>query len=180
MRPIEPLSALKFTRRQLLQLLLPLAAWLPAPMLLAAANGDAQSSKKSFAAFLDLLLPQDEFSPGASAVGVDAALIEQARGDRQLGKIIELGVGWLDRQAQTQGVKGFHELAEDRQLLVVSIAERQRAGSLPRVFFENIRYQAFGHYYADPRSWGGLGYAGPPQPRGFMDYQQPLATGEER
>ena len=180
MRPIEPLSPLKFTRRQLLQLLLPLAAWLPAPMLLAAATGDTKPAARSFAAFLDLLLPADEFSPAASEVGVDVALIEQARGDSQLGRLIELGVGWLDRQASRQGVTAFHELAEDRQLLLASIAERQRPGSLPRVFIENMRHHAFGHYYADPRSWGGLGYAGPPQPRGFMDYQQPLATGEER
>jgi len=177
MRPIEPLSPLKFTRRQLLQLLLPLAAWLPAPMLLAAASGDTRPAARSFAAFLDLLLPADEFSPAASEAGVDLALIEQARGDSQLGRLIELGVGWLDRQASTQGVTAFHELAEDRQLLIASIAERQRPGSLPRVFIENMRHHAFGHYYADPRSWAGLGYAGPPQPTGFMDYQQPLKPG---
>jgi hypothetical protein len=180
MRPIDPFTPLKFTRRQLLQLLLPLAAWLPAPMLLAAASGDTKPAAQSFAAFLDLLIPKDEWSPSASAVGVDGAILEQAQQDRQLGRLIELGVGWLDDTAKSQGANAFHELPEDRQLLILSIAEKQRKRTLPRVFFDNLRHQAFGHYYADPRSWTSLGYAGPPQPKGFMDYQQPLTMGEQK
>jgi hypothetical protein len=39
MRPIDTFARLKLTRRQLLELLLPLAAWLPAPWLLASAWG---------------------------------------------------------------------------------------------------------------------------------------------
>jgi hypothetical protein len=178
MRPIEPLSRLRLTRRQLLELLLPLAAWLPAPLLLAAASGDVAPGARSFAAFLDLLIPEDEVSPSASQAGVDAAILAAAQEDRQLARLVELGVGWLDAEARRDGAQAFHEIAEDRQLLVVSIAERQRRGSVPKVFFENMRHQAFGHYYANPRSWPGLGYAGPPQPEGFMDYQNPLGPGK--
>ena len=180
MRPIERLNYLQLTRRQLLELLLPLAAWLPAPVLLAAATGETAPAVPSFAAFLDALIPEDEVSPSASQAGVDAAILSAAKGDRQLGRLVELGVGWLDAEARRSGAQAFHEMAGDRQLLLISIAERQRKGSLPRVFFENMRHQAFAYYYADPRSWAALGYEGPPQPRGFMDYQQPLATGEDR
>ena len=175
MRPILPLSRLQLTRRQLLELLLPLAAWLPAPMLLAAATGDVAPAARSFAAFLDRLIPADEVSPSASEVGVDAAILADAQKNRQLARLVELGVRWLDGEARRDGAQAFHEMAEDRQLLVMRTAERQRPGSVPRVFFENMRHQAVGHYYADPRSWPALGYAGPPQPKGFMDYQQPMA-----
>jgi len=174
---MEPLSRLRLTRRQLLELLLPMAAWLPAPMLLAAATGDVGPGARSFAAFLDLLIPEDDVSPSASQAGVDAAILADAQEDRQLARLVELGVRWLDAEARRDGAPAFHQMAEDRQLLVVSISERQRKGSVPRVFFENMRHQAFGHYYADPRSWGALGYDGPPQPKGFMDYAQPLKPG---
>jgi len=177
MRPIDTFARLKLTRRQLLELLLPLAAWLPAPLLLASAAGEVGPAARSLAAFLGLLLPADELSPSASQVGVDASLLEEGRSDREFGRLIELGTGWLDGQAKSQGVEAFHQLAEERQLLIVSIAEHQRARSLPRVFFENMRHRAVGHYYANPRTWPGVGYSGPPQPRGFADHDQPMRPG---
>ena len=46
--------------------------------------------------------------------------------------------------------------------------------TLPRVFFERTRGDAFFHYYGHPESWRGITYyRGPPQPLGFLDYDQP-------
>jgi hypothetical protein len=149
-------------------------------MLFAAASGELDPATRTLAAFLDLLLPEDDSSPSASQVGTDAAILEEAHVDRQLGQLVELGIGWLDGQAKSQGVEAFHQLPEERQLLIASIAERQRARSLPHLFFDNMRYRAFHYYYADPRSWVSLGYSGPPQPRGFADHDRPLQPGVGR
>ena len=65
MRPIETLTRLTFTRRELLRLLVPLSAWLPTPVLLAAAACQAKHAPAAFGLFLDTILPEDE-SPSLS------------------------------------------------------------------------------------------------------------------
>jgi hypothetical protein len=177
---IAPISRLRLSRRQMLKLILPLAAWMPAPMLMAAATGKLPPALSSFTAFLDQLIPEDEWSPSASQAGVDAAIIADAQDDKELARVIELGVAWLDAEARKRGAEAFHQMSNKRQMLLVSVAERHRRGTVPRVFFANLRTQAFHHYYADPQTWAALGYAGPPQPRGFMDYQKPLSKEEYR
>jgi hypothetical protein len=179
MRPVEPFSRLKLTRRQFLEFLLTMSAWLPAPVLLAAASGMSDELPQSFDAFLDVLIPEDE-SPSASQLGVAAAILADAQAEpgSGLGRLIETGITWLDMQARRQGIDAFYQLNEAQQIAIVSMAEQQRERSLARVFFLAVRYKTFHHYYANPRSWISLGYSGPPQPRGFANHDKPLARAE--
>jgi hypothetical protein len=55
-------------------------------------------------------------------------------------------------------------------------AEGSPAQTLPRRLFERVRNDAMRLYYAEAATWGVLGYAGPPQPAGFWDFQQPPGT----
>jgi hypothetical protein len=100
MRPFEPLSCVKLTRRQLLDLLVALSAWLPARMLLAAVpNGQSASSPQNLSAFLDVLLPEDE-SPSASQLAVDAQILAEAAGNSNVSRLLDTGSAWLDLQAK--------------------------------------------------------------------------------
>ena len=124
-------------------------------------------------AWCDTLLPADEFSPAASELGVASRVVEHALGNPDYLKLIRAGCHWLDRQARTRGGQSFAALdAPDREH-VVRLAEQAAVKSLPRVFFERTRDDAFRFYYAQPESWTMLHYPGPPQPAGFMDHTRP-------
>jgi len=173
MRPREPLSRLKLTRRQLLGLLVALSAWLPARILLAAVpTGGSPSAPQNLSALLDVLLPEDE-SPSASQLGVDARILAEASGNPNLMRLLDTGSTWLDRQARRQGAQAFHQLDEEHQIGIVKLAEAQPQPSLVQIYFRYVQDRAFNYYYAHPESWPSLGYVGPPQPRGFPDYDRP-------
>lgn len=173
MRPSDPLSRHQFTRRQLLELLVMLSAWLPSRMLLAAVpNGQSASSPQNLSAFLDVLLPEDE-SPSASQLGVDVQILAEAAGNPNVARLLDTGSAWLDLQARRRGAQAFHQLNEHGQIGIVQLAEAQPQPSLVRMYFRFVQDRAFKYYYSHPDSWPSLGYDGPPQPRGFPDYDQP-------
>ncbi len=170
---------IRFTRRDLIRHLAALSAWLPASVLLAAPTGTSETDQelRALGAFLDTLLPPD-LTPSATQLDVDKVIIARARANKPLQRLITLGCAWLDKQAKEQGTEGFTGLAQPGRDAIVSAAEKSPVGSLPRVFFEQIRSLAFYEYYARPETWPGMAYAGPPQPRGFPDFAQPPGTGK--
>ena len=129
----------------------------------------------SFAAWLDTLLPGDARSPSASAIGVAPAvsetLVQQAGGRR----VHDAGIQWLDAQARARGAATYAALGEAARETVATTAAASPPGSLPNVFFILTRDEAFKAYYADPRTWPGAGYLGPPQPDGFERFSEPPA-----
>ena len=164
----------KLTRRNLIHFLAGLAAWVPARLLLAAPTGTPQGkdSLRALGPYLDTLLPAD-LTPSATGLGVDAAAVALAQANRSFERLLTLGCAWLDQQANELGVAEFSLLSEQPRVAIITIAEQSPAGSLPREFFTQTLGFAFHHYYAQPQSWRGLGYAGPPQPVGFPDHALP-------
>lgn len=124
---------------------------------------------KRLAAYLDTLIPPDG-TPGAVQLGVAEKIMARAARDREFQWLIQEGLNWLDQEAQRQGADHFVALSNTQRERVVALATGEMMGPLPQIFFEETRAEAFFHYYAHPESWRGLGYAGPPQPLGFMDY----------
>jgi len=88
-------------------------------------------------------------------------------------KLVRAGCQWLEQQARQRGQPAFAELNEQDRVAVVGLAENATAKSLPRVFFEYTREDAFFFYYGRPESWTMLDYPGPPQPLGFTDFARP-------
>ena len=166
----------KFSRRHLIRTLATLAAYVPASWLLAAPTGDSgeKVSIRAFGPFLDTLLPQDG-TPSATQLGVDKEIFERIRHNNRLVKMIVLGCAWLDQQARELGAGEFALLEAPQRESIVGTAEQSASRSLPLVFFSTMQQLAFEHYYAHTESWQGLNYAGPPQPRGFMDFDHPPA-----
>ena len=132
---------------------------------------------RTLAAYLDTLLPADEQGPGALELGVLEAIEKATAQDAGYRRLLDLGCAWLDQQAAFFGEKEFGVLADSARGRLVLFASEQAPGSLPRLFFETTQTHAFRLFWAQPEAWAGIGYAGPPQPVGFLDYAQaPDAT----
>lgn len=123
-------------------------------------------------AFLETLIPSD-LTAGALELGVARKILARASGDAQYRRLVKRGCGWLDGMAKRRGRAGYASLGEGQRDEVTGEAAAAPAGSVPRIFFEVMRSDAFFHYYANPASWEGLGYKGPPQPDGYRDYTEP-------
>lgn len=169
-----PLDSQQISRRRFIQLLVSLGTFLPTHFLLAVPQGQSggKVSLNSLGPYLDTLLPEDK-TPSATGLGVDQALLEAARKKPRFGRLIALGCEWLDQQAKGLGAAEFASLGEMSRATIVAAAEKAPPNSLPHYFFKTTLNFAFQHYYAQPASWQGLGYMGPPQPRGYPDFSQP-------
>ena len=164
----------QYWRRDFLRTLVLLGSFLPAKMLLALplVNQKQKTSLNALPAFLDTLIPEDS-SPSASQLDVNGDLVKKASQEADFERLLVLGCAWLDKQSQKLGQRGFENLDEASRITIVQIAEQSAERSLPRVFFTAVRHFAFGIYYAHPEAWLSLGYSGPPQPAGFLDFADP-------
>jgi len=131
--------------------------------------------QQTLRALVDTLIPADE-TPAASALGVDQALADLVRRVQDYRRLIDEGADWLDRSARALGAKSFAAASDEQRGAVVRQAEKAQAGTVPRLLFERVRSDALTLYYAQPAAWSALGYAGPPQPAGFLDFERPPAT----
>ena len=125
-------------------------------------------------AYVDALIPADETTPSGTALDVDKQLLIVAKRNRSYLRLLELGLDWLNTQSRTDFGGSFPELNEGKREAIVRQAAAATYGTLPRVFFERTRADAFSFYYSRPESWRGIAYyRGPPQPLGFLDYAKP-------
>jgi len=128
-----------------------------------------RSEEKTLAAFLDTLIPADDV-PGAVQFGVPEKIQEKAKRDNQYRRLVKQGCSWLDSRAGRLYAASFDSLGEKDRDDILTIAAEADPGSVQRIFFRQIRSDSFHHYYSHPGSWPQLGYNGPPQPKGFPDY----------
>jgi hypothetical protein len=129
------------------------------------------TQRQTLRAYLDTLIPADE-TPSATQLDVAEKIMAKAATDRGYERLIKQGCDWMDKQAKQYGAHNFSDLSEANREHVVSRAAEGEAGILPLMFFERTRADALFHYYGHPQSWRALGYAGPPQPGGFMNYAE--------
>jgi hypothetical protein len=116
----------------------------------------------------DMILPEDDRSPAASAVGVPDFIDEwvsapyaKQKDDRE---IILPGLEWLERQSLERFGSGFVEAGESQKAeLLDAIAWRDQAapgleGQLE--FFERFRYLSVGAFYTTEAGSKDIGYIG--------------------
>ena len=127
---------------------------------------------RSLPAFLDTLLPEDE-APSASRLGIDKGLVEHAAGIENYLRLLQLGCQWLDQQASAGNNVEFWQLDPQGMEDIVATAEQAPEGLIQKMFFDRVRADAFTFYYSNPASWVALGFAGPPQPGGYLDFAAP-------
>ena len=121
-------------------------------------------------AWVDTLVPAEPGFPGALALGVADRISSAIQRDPQYAKLTQEALNWIDARAREAGRTRFADLPESGRQNVVAAAAASAAGSAPRTFFQASLDDTLFHTYADPRAWVGLGYAGPPQPVGFLDH----------
>ena len=114
----------------------------------------------------DLVLPADEHSPSASALGVpdfvdewvSAPYPQQSR-DRE---IIFEGLEWLEREAQERFAASFASVGDTEagMLLDAVAAPGQQGSGAPAGFFDRFRYLAVGAFYTTREGMADVGYIG--------------------
>lgn len=131
--------------------------------------GPSRGRPEALPAFVDTLIPADS-TPSASQLGLDAALARHAESVENYTRLLELGCEWLDATAKRLHGVSFAHLKSSLREAVVTLAETSPENSIPRIFFDRVRYDLMGLYYAAPASWDGLGLEAPPQPAGYPDF----------
>jgi hypothetical protein len=151
-----------------------------------------------------LIVPTDD-SPGATEAGVVNKLDKQAAGSEKMGRQYTDGLKWIDDFSRQRygSEKAFLTLNVGEQIAFLRFIENtwamrkkeaktlvQRldkkidifwdthfgAGMQAR-FFSVIRRDVLRTFYATPIAWLDVGYFGPPQPVGYLDFFDPPSTG---
>jgi hypothetical protein len=126
------------------------------------------AQRRLAAALSDLIIPADDRSPSASAVGVVDFLDEWVSAPYPRSKhdrlIVLEGFRWLDEQAQRRAGKAFADLDHAGQSAICDdIASLARASSERRpaaLFFALYRDLTAGAFYSSPVGRTDLGYIG--------------------
>jgi hypothetical protein len=118
------------------------------------------------ARIVDLLVPRDE-TPGALDLGVH---------DRTLAKMYAEALLDLDRESRAKHGADFLKLDAAQQEGLLQSRSDAPLSTLGGYFFALLRGDTMRFYYARPEAWPSLGFDGPPQPRGFLDYSEPPRT----
>jgi hypothetical protein len=139
--------------------------------LYAAPNAEPPRRLRSLRAFLDTLIPADS-TPSASQLGLEELLLRHAEGIENYPRLLELGCVWLDETSLRLYGRHFDGLEPKQMVAVVTLAEGSPADIIARMFFERVRFDLMGLYYAAPASWQGLGISAP-QPAGHLDFERP-------
>jgi hypothetical protein len=134
----------------------------PWPLTLTAA------ARKTAAALCDLIIPADDHSPAASAVGVVDFIDEwvsapypQQRGDRD---VVLPGLVWIEAEAQRRFKQDFAALNDaQKNAIADDICSEAKASSgfqTAARFFAKYRDLTAGGFYTTPVGWKDLGYVG--------------------
>jgi hypothetical protein len=116
----------------------------------------------------DTIIPADEKSPAASAVGVPDFINEWVSApyptqsaDREQ---VRAGLAWIDEEAKKRFQKGFAELDETQIHAICddicSSAKAKPEFKKAASFFAKFRNLVAGGFYSTPEGWKDIGYVG--------------------
>lgn len=116
----------------------------------------------------DLIIPADEHSPAASAVGVVEFIDEwisapypQQRGDRE---IVLPGLRWIDDESEKRFGKGFAAISDAQRARIAddicSAAKARPEFATAAKFFAKFRDLTAGGFYTTPVGMKDIGYRG--------------------
>lgn len=115
----------------------------------------------------DIIIPADQTSPSASAVGVPDFLDEWISspypGQKRDRPLILRGLAWLDDEAKERGSPGFVALPATERLRIckeLSIAAKEDRRKFPGSFFLRLRDLVAGGYFTTPEGMKDIGYRG--------------------
>lgn len=150
------------------------------------------------ATIASIFIPTDD-DPGATEAVVAEYIDRLVQKSKQLQSQYERGLTFIDKASKAQFNKEFLTLDIKEQISLLQLIEqiglmrrRPVKNFLERLdrkvdtlwdnifgigdglnFFKSIRQHVFYGYYSNPVSWKVVGYFGPPQPVGYLDYADP-------
>jgi hypothetical protein len=131
-----------------------------------------------------LIIPTDN-DPGAREAGAVFELDRIVSGSDKLKQLYIEGIEWLDYMAKKISNKeSFIDLSHDEKIKILQIADsgrlpyihkvylfiKYRNTRIARTFFSIIKEQTFESFYTSEIGWKVVGYQGPPQWSGHLDY----------
>ena len=127
-----------------------------------------EQGRQTTKALADLIIPADDHSPAASAVGIVEFIDEwisapypQQRGDRE---IVVPGLAWIETESQARFGKGFSVITDiERRAIadnICSAAKAAPAFATAARFFAKFRDLTAGGFYTTPVGMKDIGYTG--------------------
>jgi hypothetical protein len=124
-----------------------------------------QPQRRTARALCDVIIPADDASPSASAVGVPDFIDEwisspypAQAGDR---RIILDGLKWIDEEAMRRFQKTFADLTLEQQTAICDdLATGKPKDKKAVSFFKRFRDLTAGGYYTTPEGMKAIGYVG--------------------
>ena len=133
-------------------------------------RGDASEHLvRTVAAVADLMIPGDGL-PAASQLDLHTRILELP----ELKELMAGGISMLDKQAVAQGGANFVALGESARLAALDAAFASGGENAQR-FLLALRFHLMTAYYSEAIVKAAFAYTGPPQPAGFVDFQDPPA-----
>lgn len=126
-------------------------------------SAPSRSETETLSAFVDVLIPRDQYSGSATDCQVDKQIWSLAESSENFRRLLALGCEGLNA---TDGPP-FSELSYQQQYKLVSWMAESDWNHVPRRFYEIVRQTALSLYYAQPETWQGLSISAPPQPNGY-------------
>lgn len=117
-------------------------------------------------ALCDVIVPEDQFGPAASKVGVPEFINEwvSAPYDNQVAdlEVVRKGLVWFDDESRKRFGKGFADASgeDQRKLLDDVVKEGTPARAQAFGYFERFRFLITGGYFSTPEGWKAIGYVG--------------------
>ena len=128
----------------------------------------SENARATVTALCDLIIPADDQSPAASAVGVVDFIDEwisapypQQRADRE---IVLTGLAWIEAESQQRFGKGFAAATDVQRAAIAdnicSAAQAKPAFAVAAKFFAKFRDLTAGGFYTTPVGMKDIGYRG--------------------
>lgn len=117
----------------------------------------------SLASVVDTLLPADDVSPSASALGVDRDIADFVADNEMMTRLFVAALDWMDNL----GDEPFHNLPLSQQVEVLTFMESADFNAVPGRFYHILRALAVEFYYARAEAVAGLPLDAAPQPNGY-------------
>jgi gluconate 2-dehydrogenase subunit 3-like protein len=132
-------------------------------------SGSTDHVTRTVAAIADVMFPGDGL-PNAAALGVHNSVLEM----KDLQASITKAIAWLDEWAGSQSAADFLALNEASRVAAIDAAFVSPNDGMQQ-FVLAMRFHLGTAYYSQPSVKAAFAYAGPPQPEGFADFQEPPA-----
>jgi hypothetical protein len=126
-------------------------------------------SRDSLTAFVDTLLPQDEFGPAASSTGAVEQLMNTFSGSVIRQAELMLLIAWLNIDARGS----FANASESARHQVVESIDQLPATTIRWRIYRRARASVMRHYFGSAERCTQMGLPGAPQPEGYPDAHLP-------